>query len=617
MGLNYTDISQHNLEKFKNFQGICIFWSLSVPDQKYTFISPEVEEVVGYKPIDFYLNPKLWLNLIQNYHTKSTRKLTGDNLYFESSYSMKNVRGDLLSVDEVIYPIFDEKEQLTTLQGISKIRFESANNVVEFENSPIPYFVAVKDDYDWRVKKITKGLISLLNDYEQAKANYEIWIKNFQRIINEKINEYKSLKSNRFEYEIELNDKNKIILFELEQNLVNDKEQIIGWASDITDIKLNERRLQKLNNDKNKLLSIVSHDLKAPFNTILSYINLLNEGIEIDESQKKEFLKYIYDTTKQQLELIHDLLDWSKVEAGLLEFTPAFLDFNSVLGKVISGFSGQIYQKKIQVVYDFDKSLKVFFDRNYLKIVLSNIISNAIKFSHQRGKIIISAKREADYTSIIIQDFGIGFSERYFKQLTQSQNFELQIGTMGEKGSGFGLKFCYDIITSNFGKLYIESKSQKGTKIEIKLRNPKVIGIYFGEDEEIKLLKKYSNFIQPEGFLHLCKDIFDFFRFIEETKVDIAFINLDLIKSFQRSFLERVFLELKDVHKIVGFTDHPDEIEDLNSMIRIEEFEKKSKIREKVTEQLKAVLKSLHNNSISKLDNFQNDTLMNNKVIKK
>lgn len=609
MELNYTDFSPHNLEKKQNFQGICIFWSLSVPDQKYTFISPEVEAVMGYKPIDFYLNPKLWLNLIQNYNTKSTRKLVGDNLYFESSYSMKNIRGDLLSVDEVIYPIFDEKEQLTILQGISKIRFEGSKNDVEFEDSPIPYFVAIKENYNWRVKKITKGLISLFDDYEQFKANYESWIKDFQKIINEKINESKSLKSNKFNYEIELNDNNKIILFEFEQHTIDNNEQIMGWAFDITELKLNEKRLQKLNNDKNKLLSIVSHDLKAPFNTILSFINLLNEGIEIDENQKKEYLKYIYDTTKQQLELIHDLLDWSKVEAGLIEFTPLFLDFNSLLGKVISGFSGQIYQKKIQVVYDFDKDLKVFFDRNYLKIVLSNIISNAIKFSHKKGKIIISAEKEADYTSIIIQDFGIGFSERYFKQLTQSQNFELQIGTMGEKGSGFGLKFCYDIITSNFGKLYLESQSQKGTKIIIKLRNPKVIGIYFGEEEEVKLLKKYSNFIQPDGHLYLCKDIFDFFKFIEETKVDIAFINLDLIKSFQRSFLERVFLELKDVQKIVGFTDHPDEIEDLNSIIKVGEIEKKSKIREKVTEQLKAFLKSSHNNPISKLDNFQNDTL--------
>ncbi|MFN4112173.1 MAG: sensor histidine kinase, partial [Ignavibacteria bacterium] len=459
------------------------------------------------------------------------------------------------------------------------------------------------------VKSVSKKLKDLLigtsvtNDFRNTE---------FENLINsiiERLDELKSNESLRFEYELKENDSERIFLIDLSYHITqNGIEKIQGVVTDITYIKLNERRLQKLNNDKNRLLSIVSHDLKAPFNTILNFINLLNDGIELDEEQRKEYLKYIYDTTKQQLELIHDLLDWSKVEAGLLEFSPNFIQLNYLVGKVLSGFSGQIYQKKIQVIQEFDKNLKVFFDRNYLKIVLSNILSNAIKFSHRDSKIIISARDEGDFTTITIQDFGIGFSEKYFKQLSQSHNFNLQIGTMGEKGTGFGLKFCYDIITSNNGKIIIESKSQKGTKVKIKLPNPKVVGLYFGDEDEINALKNYSNKIQPDCFLYLCKDIFDFSRFSEENDVNLVFVKLDTIKTFQHSFLEKVFSGFSEECKVIGFGDNPEELQILKSIIRIDEIEKSTRIEGRIKRAFRELLQAKNNDSFSKSDKYHSKT---------
>lgn len=569
MELNLTTSSSKKPENFDDFSGFCVFWSLSVPEQRYTYISPEIETVTGLKTTDLYLNPKLWLNLIQTLDIKTSRKIDGEQIYFVTNYSIKNLKGDIYKVTERIYPILDETEQLVYLQGVSHFQFYDTQNIIEVDDSPLPYFVLEKENSSWKIRKISNQLIDIFCEGRKETAKSEILLKTFYECVKNKIDEVLTSRTTKFEFETTWQESDRIFQIELVYQKNNKNEQIFGWASDITEIKLNEKRLQKLNSDKNKLLSIVSHDLKSPFNTILNFINLINDGIEIDEEQKKEYLRYIYDTAKQQLELIHDLLDWSKVEAGLLEFSPKFLNFNSILSKVISGFSGQVYQKGIQIVQEFEKDLKVFFDRNYLKIVLSNILSNAIKFSHRNGKIVISAEEDKDFTTIIIQDFGIGFSERYFRQITQSQNFELQVGTMGEKGTGFGLRFCYDIITTNYGKLYIESKSQKGTKVKIKLRKPKVVAVYFGEEEEIKRLRNYSSKIQPEGYLYLCRDIFDLLRFVEETNIDVAFINLDVIKSFQKSFLERIFEEFTNECKIIGFSENPENLKDLIEAFKI------------------------------------------------
>lgn len=556
MEQKFTDFAEENIEKLGIFTDSTIFWTLSIPDQRLLFISPNVEQLTGYKPSDFYLNPKLWLNLIQDYDVpKPSRKLIGEKFIFKFSYTIKNKSKKELSVDEFIIPILDENDNLIQIQAYSKINQQKTNSPEMINEITIPFFEAEFSGSGIKILKASKRFFEL---FQLSKSSFiptnESYDK-FLNILSEKMYEIEFNGAAKFEFEFSYNEIEKIYLFEIDLKEKNNQSiKFSGAGVDITEIKFNERRLQKLNNDKNKLLTIVSHDLKSPFNSILNFISLLNEGIEIDEEQKKEYLRFIYDSAKQQIELIHDLLDWSKIETGLLEFTPQCLNLNSIVTKVISGFGGQIYQKGLHIVYDFDKDTKVFFDKNYLKIVLTNLISNAIKFSHKNGKIIISAKDEKDYTTIQIQDFGIGFSNRYLKQLTNQNNFDIQIGTMGEKGTGFGLKFCYDIIQSNHGRLIIETKSQKGTKVIIKLKKPDAKIVYFDEEHKLNEIKNYITKFQPHIYVYLSRDIFELFSFIRDNSPDFVIINYDLIKSFQRSFIEKVFSKLSDSCKLIGLT---------------------------------------------------------------
>lgn len=574
-----------------------VFWTFSVPDQKLLFVSSNIEKWTGYKSEDFYLNPKLWLNLIQNYETITTsRKISGDQIVFESLYSINSKNYGEVKVQEILIPILNENEELIQIQAYLKMR-KSQENLIEIKDEIfIPYFEAEYSNSQLKILKASRQFFDLMELRVQNSNQSSEAFQKFLKLLLDKVFDLKINNYSRFEYELNNDDGARIYLFDL--NLIekdNEKIKFTGAGIDITELKLNELRLQKLNNDKNKLLTIVSHDLKAPFNTILNFINLINDGVEIDEEQKKEYLKYIYDSAKQQIELIHDLLDWSKVEAGLLEFSPKCLKLQSILSKVISGFSGQIYQKGIQVILDFDKETKVFFDKNYLKIVLSNIISNAVKFSHRNGKIIISAKEEKNFTTIQIEDFGIGFSERYLRQLTGNRNFDIQIGTMGEKGTGFGLRFCYDIIQSNHGKLMIETESQKGTKVIIKLRKPAAKVVYFDDETKLLEIKNQITKFQPEIYFYLCKDLFDLLNFVRDNSPEFIILNFDLIKSFQKSFIEKILIEINKTSKLIVLSSELNENEELNFEFRIDAVIDRSRSRSFILRFLKLLSHQIQN----------------------
>ncbi len=590
MERNFTENLLENSANSEHFSGFIINWVLSVPLQKFIYISKNFENLTGYKVEDIYLNPKLWLNLIQNYdQPRLSRRIENDEIYFESTYTMRNKSGKLIKIKETIIPIFNGNEELIQLSGKSMVKnMELTEQSIINYHYPFPFFTMEKINNQWKLISFSKKFEELVQHDSLTTNDNNHNIERFIKIIDTKLEESKNKDRIKFIYESSSLDNDIYYQFELIKEVEHDgKIKVTGWGCDITEIKLNEKRLEKLNSDKNKLLSIVSHDLKAPFNSILNFINLLNDEIEIDGEQKRELLKYIHDLAKNQLELIHDLLDWSKVESGLLEFKPTFIKIHNLINKILSGFSGQIHQKSIQIIKEFDKDTRVFFDKNYLGIVLSNIISNAIKFSHRNSKIIISAHSDREYTNIIIQDFGIGFSEKFFKQLTNSNNINLQVGTMGEKGTGLGLKFCYDIITSNYGKLLIESKSQKGTKVVLKFKNPQLTALYFGSREELYMLKHFSQKILPDLFLYLCNDVFELLRFTEVNPVDIAFINLEEIKTFQHSFVEKILLSFNENCQIVGLAEDINEIKENQWFSYLNDIQELKRFKEVITDRLR------------------------------
>ncbi len=534
-----------------------VIWSYSPIENKLIFISPSCKKLLGYSSSEFYNNNSLWKSILVeedvNRRKSAMLQITEEKVVVETNYRIRTKTGELKWIKDIFVPVINETDSLIRIDGIIK----DITEVIEKENkfkrifnlsSNLMFFIELKgkdlyfENVNHQFRKLLRYSPIEITSVPLQKFDDEI-IKSIIHNSNTCLREGKEI---RFEFEINDDSNSKYFLFTLTPfyNSQDDISKLIGTGEDITELKAGEKRLKKLNEDKNRLLSIVSHDLKSPFNTMLGFIELLSNDIELEATEKSDYLRFLYESSKRQVELINDLLDWSKVESGLLEFSPRYLSLKKIIDKVLMSYKGQAFQKKIEFEVKIDKHLHLFFDKNYSKVVISNLISNAIKFSHKNGKIIISAEDGDEYIKLKIQDFGIGISERYLKNLFVSKENLSRPGTAGEKGTGLGLKLCYDIMTNNHGRLTVDSSSNEGTTVKLGFLKPKTNILYFDDHNSTGELKKFADSLLPESYMFVTSDIFEASKYSEEFKVHRAFVNLDVIKNFQIVFLLKVFSSL-------------------------------------------------------------------------
>lgn len=576
----YSLPSSAQTSKNSNFTDNSIFWMFSVNKEKFEFISPNCKNITGYEANEFYLNPRLWLNMIHESKLDfsfSNKILTNDHLILETIYTIKDKTGNIKIVKDKIIPIIEQSGELTHVTGVTTELMELPTKIIEKLDFPFCIITYKRKDYliDYYNEIFEKKFNGFNNNGNKIDNNIKNRLeKNFADALLNSLEHLKisNEEKTKFVYQTKVDEDVTYYQFEILKSVTNENEIIfICYGFDVTELKINEIRLQKLNQDKNRLLSIVSHDLKGPFNSILNLIEMINSDLDINEEQKREFLQFIYDSAKQQLELIHDMLDWSKIDSGLLEFYPTYVNLYQVIEKILLSYKGQIYQKEIKVELQFDKNLLVFFDKNYLKVVLSNLISNAIKFSHKQGKIIISAEESKEFSKIKIQDFGIGMSDRYINLILNSSQNISKLGTLGEKGTGLGLKFCYDIITSHFGKFTIDSSSKKGTTIELLLKKPAHEIIYF--DNKLNELHSLACKLLPNKMIYFTEDILRLNSLLSDSKIDLIILNIQILKDLHQALLETIFSNINRNTKIVGFGRLKDEdLEKLKQFIPFEEI---------------------------------------------
>ncbi|MBM4175837.1 MAG: PAS domain S-box protein [Ignavibacteria bacterium] len=534
-----------------------VIWSYSPIENRLIFISPSCEKLLGYSSTEFYNNNSLWKSILVdedvNKRKSAMLQINEEKVVVETNYRIRTKTGEMKWIKDIFVPVIDENDSLIRVDGIIK----DITEVIEKENkfkrifnlsSNLMFFIDLRGK-EFYFENVNRQFRKLLR-YSPIELT-SVPLKNFddeiiRAIIHNSNTCMREGKEIRFEFELNDNSNPKNFLFTLTPfyHSQDDISKLIGTGEDITELKAGENRLKKLNEDKNRLLSIVSHDLKSPFNTMLGFIELLSNDIELEETEKSDYLRFLYESSKRQVELINDLLDWSKVESGLLEFSPRYLSLRKIIDKVLMSYKGQAFQKKIEFEVNIDKHIHLFFDKNYSKVVISNLISNAIKFSHKNGKIIILAEDDDEFIKLKIQDFGIGISERYLKNLFVSKENHSRTGTAGEKGTGLGLKLCYDIMTSNHGQLLVNSSSNEGTTVKLEFLKPKTNILYFDDHNSTGELKKFANSLLPESYVFVTSDIFEASKYSEEFNVHLAFINLDVIRNFQIVFLLKVFNHL-------------------------------------------------------------------------
>ena len=249
--------------------------------------------------------------------------------------------------------------------------------------------------------------------------------------------------------------------------------------SDITARKLAQREiitknksLEKLNEEKDKLFSIVSHDLRSPMNGILGLTGMINN--EIDSFSKdhiRDMAKSIHTSASSIIQLLHGLLEWSQLQRGNINFIPRTLNLANSVQKCINLLNESAKAKNISVISNVPDTISVYADSNMLDSVIRNLVSNAIKFTPKGGQIEISAAQKDAQTIVIsIKDEGIGMNAAILEKLFSLSAKINRKGTEGELSSGLGLIMCKELIEKHGGKIWAESEENKGSSFYFTLR---------------------------------------------------------------------------------------------------------------------------------------------------
>ncbi len=250
--------------------------------------------------------------------------------------------------------------------------------------------------------------------------------------------------------------------------------RVVGTHQDVTQQKLTEDKLRELNITKDKLFSIIAHDLKSPYNAQLGFLELLLEDSDnYSAEQRKKFLSTIYNSTKQSFALLDNLLVWSRNQTGKIPFNPENLLVAQIFEEAIDLQKYAAEAKKITIDTELsDDNLEVTADSEMVNTILRNLISNAIKFTKQEGNIILGSSIASNSQLLIyVRDNGVGIGPEDQQKLFDPLSYHTTAGTNREKGTGIGLMLCKEFAERNGGKIWVESKINQGSTFYFTLKS--------------------------------------------------------------------------------------------------------------------------------------------------
>jgi signal transduction histidine kinase len=226
--------------------------------------------------------------------------------------------------------------------------------------------------------------------------------------------------------------------------------------------------LEKANKTKDKFFSIIAHDLKNPFHTLLGFSDLLLKN-DTTEEERITYVRIINESTSKTYKFLENLLTWAQSQTGKLKFTPEIINASTLISETISLLEESAHNKEIKLVLNGEKDLSLRADKNMIDTVIRNLVSNAIKFTHNGGSILVSSKLITDknnqkFAEISVSDNGVGISREIQSKLFKITEKVSTKGTEEEIGTGLGLLLCKEFIDAHSGKIWVESETGKGSK---------------------------------------------------------------------------------------------------------------------------------------------------------
>jgi two-component system, sensor histidine kinase and response regulator len=263
------------------------------------------------------------------------------------------------------------------------------------------------------------------------------------------------------------------VAFDTEGNILS----MIGTIQDITErrqidenlVRLNQQ-LKELNATKDKFFSIIAHDLKSPFNSIIGFSDILKEQVQANDYKGiGKYAEIISKSSKRAMDLLVNLLEWSLSQTEKMVFNPEYVEIVSMINETTALLDDVAHQKAVRIVKELPHNLPAFADKAMVSTIMRNLISNAIKFTLPGGTIRVNAISENKQVEISISDNGVGMNEETRERLFKMEENVSTNGTANEKGSGLGLILCKEFVEKHDGKIWVTSKPDKGSSFHFTL----------------------------------------------------------------------------------------------------------------------------------------------------
>lgn len=236
------------------------------------------------------------------------------------------------------------------------------------------------------------------------------------------------------------------------------------------ELRRSETKLREAIATKDKFFSIIAHDLKNPLQAmILSSYLLANNYLKMDSQKLEENFKKLHKSSNYLAELLENLLQWARTQSGKIEFNPEVIDLGFIAENVVNLMIANATRKNIKINQLIQLKTFAYCDMNMISSVLRNLLTNAIKFTHNGGEINITAYDRGDYVEVNVDDNGMGIKQEDLSKLFRIDVHHTSIGTSREKGTGLGLILCREFIEKNGGRIWAESEINQGSSFKFTL----------------------------------------------------------------------------------------------------------------------------------------------------
>lgn len=254
------------------------------------------------------------------------------------------------------------------------------------------------------------------------------------------------------------------------QNQLDMLKENLLLKKNLQQLQKENEELVELNRSKNELLSIISHDLKNPFGALLNMSEFLaTETDDMERTEIGEFAQAINFSAKILYKFFNDLLEWSKLQNGIVNVNPVTLDVRAIADNIFSLLNITAMSKGVRLVNNIPHGTNLLGDLNMVNSIINNLVTNAIKFTNAGGSVIVQAQELDGFVELAVVDDGVGMGENVLEKIFKLNKHITNNGTENEMGSGLGLVITKDLIKRHGGEIWVKSRKGSGTSFHFTL----------------------------------------------------------------------------------------------------------------------------------------------------